>query len=302
MKGTIKNLALKLLDQVNLFHMLRKSMDDAVASRPTDDDHEAPEPQGTSTTVVPIPHLTISPPHLPNSTRYQDTDDPSNPGTAGASDLVSVPSVEETPLDDMSDALTVSSTTGTSSPSRDVSPLPGQRGYFSEDATPSGATFFSVPPSTVPPSGVYMLPVEAFQFRDLDSGKTFYMDKRYWIKDVDTGKVYVVEPPEEGLANGQQGSGETSASGDASGGTPHPRGSQSVRVSDLLSGTELSLEEFERALGYSREAADGPGAGQQRRDNSHHGSPSASSIGAGQATHGIQSLSLGESTCRERII
>jgi hypothetical protein len=84
---------------------------------------------------------------------------------------------------------------------------------------------------------VYALPLEAFQFRDLDSGRTFYMDKRFWIKDVDSGKVYVLEP----------GGGEA---GDNRPGATSPDGGGGVRVSDLLSGQAMSLEEFEDALGF----------------------------------------------------
>jgi hypothetical protein len=119
---------------------------------------------------------------------------------------------------------------------------------------PSGASLFSVPPSSAPHSGVYDMPLEAFEFRDLDSGRTFSLDKRFWIKDVDTGKVYVVEPDEEereGVSVGGVGSISGNSRVGSAGGRSTP-GSSSLRVSDLISGKELTLEEFEETLGYFR--------------------------------------------------
>lgn len=118
-----------------------------------------------------------------------------------------------------------------------------------DDARPSGASLFSVPSAAPPHSGVYEMPLEAFEFRDLDSGRTFYLDKRYWIKDVDTGKVYVLETGEAERVTSTQ-SGDLDPSGNSPPGTE----TSSIRVSDLISGQELSLEEFEEALGYFREA------------------------------------------------
>jgi hypothetical protein len=118
---------------------------------------------------------------------------------------------------------------------------------------PPGASLFSVPPSSAPHSGVYDMPLEAFEFRDLDSGKTFQLDKRYWIKDVDTGKVYVLEPEErEKTDSGSGGKRVGSGSGRSTPGDGIASTS-SVRVSDLISGQELTLEEFESTLGYFRE-------------------------------------------------
>lgn len=96
----------------------------------------------------------------------------------------------------------------------------------------NGASFFSVPSSAVPSSGVYTMPVEAFRFKNLDSGESFTMDERYWIKDVDTGNVYVVEPVVEPEKPSK---------------SSHDEG---LRVSDLLSGEAMSLMEFEKELGY----------------------------------------------------
>ena len=55
------------------------------------------------------------------------------------------------------------------------------------------------------------------------------LPQRYWIKDMDTGNVYVLEAEEEGVA-GASGSGRRSA-----GGAPAGEG----RVTELLSGREL---------------------------------------------------------------
>ncbi|PSC74579.1 signal transducer [Micractinium conductrix] len=105
---------------------------------------------------------------------------------------------------------------------------------------PPGAALFSVPSASAPTTGIYGIPQEMFRIRDLDAGREYSLDQRYWIKDMDTGNVYVLEAEEEGVA-GASGSGRRSA-----GGAPAGEG----RVTELLSGRELSLNEFEDALGF----------------------------------------------------
>jgi hypothetical protein len=162
---------------------------------------------------------------------------------------------------------------------------------------PAGAALFSVPPASPPASGVYAAPAEAFLMRNLDSGQSFLLDQRYWIKDVDTGRVFVLHP-EEGSAGGAGSAGRSGAGGSGAGGaaggspgagggadgaaraaagggagasgrpaggaagaSPAAGGAGSLRVSDLLSGEALSLREFEEALGYSGGAEGGGGGG-----------------------------------------
>ena len=147
-----------------------------------------------------------------------------------------------------------------------------------------GASLFSIPPTTNPRSGIYDLPIEAFEMRDLDSGRTFHLDKRYWIKDVDTGRVYVMQPeshdskyesPTATGSNSLSGSNRSSCS---------PLKDQvlerDLRFSDLMTGRELSLMEFEQSLGYfdSRNRI-------TRKDHSN-----SSEENAGKH-HGISSLS-----------
>lgn len=130
---------------------------------------------------------------------------------------------------------------------------PSHPSHSHNDPATLGASLFSVPPAETPTTGVYSMPIEAFQFKDLDSGKIFYMDKRYWIKDVDSGKVYIVHPDSDP---------STAATGSDSrvrqqGG--HEKESISteanLRISDLLSGDDLTLVEFEQVLGYFKEAS-----------------------------------------------
>jgi hypothetical protein len=166
---------------------------------------------------------------------------------------------------------------GPASPDYDLSPSTASP---SPTAWPSprrsGAALFSVPPAAAPETGVYAMPLEAFQFKDLDSGRTFYLDKRYWIKDVDTGTVYSIEPPPE-----------------ASGSAAAPSVA-SMRVSDLISGQDLSLEEFEQALGYFKEVP--PAAAAMAGDAAGEGSEGGDLGAQAQqlAQRGIHSISLGK--------
>jgi len=165
----------------------------------------------------------------------------------------------------------------------------------------SGASLFSVPPSSAPHSGVYDMPLEAFEFRDLDSGKTFQLDKRYWIKDVDTGKVYVVEP--EGNERNDSAGGSNrdtdggprveSASGRSSRGGAVP-GTSAVRVSDLFSGQELTLEEFENTLGYFREPPELHSASPESLDGDEDEDRDLAAHAQRIAQRGMLSLSLGK--------
>lgn len=133
------------------------------------------------------------------------------------------------------------------SSSRTTSPSPQSPERRGGGGATLGASLFSFPPSQAPSTGVYSMPMEAFEFRDLDSGRVFSLDERYWIKDVDTGNVYVVQPQDADGAGGAPGQGGVA---NARGGTGSVGGQMSMRVSDLLSGEELTLEQFEEALGY----------------------------------------------------
>jgi hypothetical protein len=163
---------------------------------------------------------------------------------------------------------------------------------------PSGASLFSVPPSSAPHSGVYDMPLEAFEFRDLDSGRTFYLDKRYWIKDVDTGKVYVLEPEEQQQNQEGIGGGTGTGASRVSSGDGRAPSASSLRVSELLSGQELSLEEFENVLGYFREPPErpenvaSPDSDEDEEEEEKDLAAQAQLI----AQRGLHSLSLG--TCR----
>jgi hypothetical protein len=166
----------------------------------------------------------------------------------------------------------------------------------------SGASLFSVPPTSAPHSGVYDMPLEAFEFRDLDSGKTFHLDKRYWIKDVDTGKVYVLEPEEDERVSNQGASGAevgtaggSTNRGGSAGGRSTPgsgTGASSMRVSELISGVELSLEEFEAALGYFREPPEPYSEVVDSEDEEEERDLAAQAQLIAQ--RGLQSLSLGK--------
>lgn len=152
----------------------------------------------------------------------------------------------------------------TSSISPTPSPPPRGQYIHMPNAGELGASLFSIPPSQRPESGVYDLPVEAFEMRDLDSGRTFYLDKRYWIKDVDTGRVYVMQPePAVSPSKVATPQGVSREERLRSSGTGVE---ESMKISDLLTGRELSLKEFERTLGYQ-------------------GSPSSSGVTSSSETH-----------------
>ena len=192
------------------------------------------------------------------------------------------------------------------------SPLPPPTAEEQGLSRPSGASLFSVPPTSAPQSGVYDMPLEAFEVRDLDSGRTFSLDKRYWIKDRDTGKVYVVEPEEHeeieklhaGDAAGAGGVGLSGSRVVSASGRSTPGTSHSVRVSDLFSGEELTLEEFEEALGYSRQpppflspSPDGDDDDDDEDDRIERDIAAQAQL---IAQRGLHSLSLGKKKTGER--
>lgn len=116
----------------------------------------------------------------------------------------------------------------------------------------AAASLLSVPPKgDTPATGIYGMPEGAFQIRDLDSGREYALDKRFWIKDMDSGTVYVVEG---GEAGGKGGKGDAATARSKSG--PEPE-----RVRELLSGRELSLNEFEKTLGYAPGSVGRSGSG-----------------------------------------
>ena len=83
---------------------------------------------------------------------------------------------------------------------------------------------------------------------NVSSAYTVYLmpPQKYTIRDLNTGQLFVVDaepsPAMEALAQGPPGS-PTAGRGGASGG-----GSQQL-VTDVSSGREMSLEEFDRTLG-----------------------------------------------------
>ena len=111
------------------------------------------------------------------------------------------------------------------------------------------AHLFSVPPKSAPKTGIYALPKQLLDRQDGADGeqdKILGMDPRYWIKDIDTGKVYTLEGTEEGETSTSLGPMQQSA---------HQFGSD-IQISDVLSGQRLTLREFEETMGYTRVSED----------------------------------------------
>eukprot|EP00890_Picochlorum_soloecismus_P000740 jgi/Picsp_1/1667/NSC_05141-R1_wd repeat-containing protein 44-like len=119
------------------------------------------------------------------------------------------------------------------------------------------ADLFSVPPQkNIPNSGIYAMSRDAY-----DGGKVLGMDPRYFIKDLDTGKIYSLE---------NAGVDQEGNTGEVGGGSSVPQNvgpmemgvqkkSGGIQLSNVLSGEKLSLEEFEATMGYMM----GPGENSQ---------------------------------------
>lgn len=110
------------------------------------------------------------------------------------------------------------------------------------------ADLFSVPPQkNIPNSGIYAMPRDAY-----DGGKILGMDPRYFIKDIDTGKIYSLENAGMDKDGNKLEMGGGSSVPQTVG--PMERGVQKktggIQLSNVLSGEKLSLEEFESTLGY----------------------------------------------------
>ncbi|KAL0043328.1 hypothetical protein WJX79_001633 [Trebouxia sp. C0005] len=71
------------------------------------------------------------------------------------------------------------------------------------------------------------------RIKDLDSGKEYNLDKRYTIRDLNTGQLYVLDGDD----------GPTSPD--------DPTSPASGRVTDIIQGKQLSLDEFEQVLGLN---------------------------------------------------
>lgn len=119
-----------------------------------------------------------------------------------------------------------------------------------------GSSHFSVPPASPPSKGVYVFPQEAFVISDLDTGRKFEVNKDFWIKDVDTGSVYVVEegatnPAAAADARAAVRNGTLSSEATSQTRSPSPLDDgNDVQITDLMSGQKLSVQEFEAAMGY----------------------------------------------------
>lgn len=135
-------------------------------------------------------------------------------------------------------------------------------------STDNNTTFlsnlFSVPPKSVPKSGIY-----AIDNVDFDSdGTVMGMDPKYWIKDIDTGKVYSLENNEELSGNEDRGRYQPGGSNSKKSVGPMQQGilthdsiaernkntiesqRNKIRVSDVLTGESIELKDFEAVMGY----------------------------------------------------
>ena len=119
------------------------------------------------------------------------------------------------------------------------------------------SNLFSVPPKSVPQSGIYAINNVDFE----SDGTVMGMDPRYWIKDIDTGNVYSVEDSEEALNPGESGGG-TSVGPMQQGvlvtsdqrGTASRSQKKNIRISDVLTGERIELKDFEKVMGYRSSA------------------------------------------------
>jgi WD40 repeat protein len=135
------------------------------------------------------------------------------------------------------------------------------------------SSLFSVPPQSVPESGIYAMDEGDLDFTE--DGKVLGMNPKYWIKDIDTGRIYSLENNEEEVVGAgreqrrsqkgssepmgpmQRGVLEQGASGQAPK-DPH----SNIRVSDVLTGESIGLNDFESVMGY-RSTADALSKGQE---------------------------------------
>lgn len=74
---------------------------------------------------------------------------------------------------------------------------------------------------------------EMLRIKDLDSGKEYNLDKRYTIRDLNTGQLYVLDGDDGAMSPGD------------------PTSPASGRVTDIIQGRQLSLDEFEQVLGLN---------------------------------------------------
>ncbi|KAL3134692.1 hypothetical protein ABBQ32_007697 [Trebouxia sp. C0010 RCD-2024] len=75
---------------------------------------------------------------------------------------------------------------------------------------------------------------EMLRIKDLDSGKEYNLDKRYTIRDLNTGQLYVLDGDQDSAS--PDGPESPAAAG---------------RVTDVIQGRQLSLDEFEQLLGLN---------------------------------------------------
>lgn len=125
------------------------------------------------------------------------------------------------------------------------------------------SNLFSVPPKSVPQSGIYALDNVNFE----SDGTVMGMDPKYWIKDIDTGRVYSLESNDD--ISGKKTSKEDQPSGSKSqkpvgpmqqgversvseqrSSGPDTSQRASIRISDVLTGESIELKDFESVMGY----------------------------------------------------
>lgn len=111
------------------------------------------------------------------------------------------------------------------------------------------SSIFSVPPKSAPNSGIYAMEKE-LEGVDLEgSGKVLGLDPKYWIKDIDTGKVYSLEDTKRMESSADDAD---NAAGPSKG--PMEQGyhgkAADIQVSDILTGESLALKDFESSMGY----------------------------------------------------
>ena len=118
------------------------------------------------------------------------------------------------------------------------------------------ANLFSVPPKSVPQSGIYAIDNVDFE----SDGTVMGMDPRYWIKDIDTGKIYSLQNAEEASepteSKGQKSVGPMQQGVLTQGSTLEQsmgmsgKQKRNIRISDVLTGESIELKDFETVMGY----------------------------------------------------